>query len=141
MQYIKYAVCSAAGLIGGLVSWLFGGWDSSIVTLLTFMAIDYLTGLIVAGIFKKSPKTESGTLQSKVGWKGLAKKVMTLLFVLIGVRLDITLGTDYIRDAVCIAFITNELLSIIENAGLMGIPIPAPIKKAIDILRSKEEDK
>ena len=64
---------------------------------------------------------------------------MTLLFVLIAYRLDLAIGVDYIRDAVIIGFIANELISIVENAGLMGIPLPAVIKNAIDILKRKGE--
>lgn len=103
------------------------------------MAIDYAAGLTVAGVFHASKKTESGTLESRAGWKGLCRKGMTLLFVLIGYRLDLAIGSNYVRDAVCIAFIVNELISIVENAGLMGIPIPAAITKAIDVLKSKTD--
>ena len=66
---------------------------------------------------------------------------MTLLIVVIANRLDMQLGTSYIRDSVCIAFIVNECLSIIENAGLMGCPIPAPIKNAIEVLKNKDNSK
>ena len=118
---------------------LFGGWTASLTTLLIFMLIDYTTGLIVAGVFHASKKTESGALESRAGYKGLCRKGMILLFVLIGYRLDLAIGTSYIRDAVCIAFIANELISIVENAGLMGLPIPSVITKAIDVLNQKGE--
>ena len=101
------------------------------------MAADYITGLLVAGVFKKSPKTETGALESKAGWKGLIKKGVTLLVVLIACRLDVEFGTTYIRDAVVIAFLVNEIVSLVENAGLMGIPIPKPILNAIDMLKKK----
>jgi toxin secretion/phage lysis holin len=104
------------------------------------MGVDYLTGLIVAGVFHQSPKTVSGTLESRAGFKGLIRKGMILILVWVGYRLDIAVGASYIRDAICIAFIVNELVSIIENAGLMGIPIPAVITKAIDILQQKTMD-
>lgn len=135
---MKSAFISIVGAIGSAIAYLFGGWDSSILTLLIFMAIDYITGVIVAGIFHKSNKSGSGALESRAGWKGIIKKCVTMLFVIIAVQLDSLVGTSYIRDAVCIAFITNELLSIIENAGLMGIPIPAIITKSIELLKSKE---
>lgn len=135
---MKNAICTAIGIAGSLVASIFGGWTASLTTLLIFMGIDYATGLIVAGVFHKSPKTETGTLESRAGFKGLIRKFMILLFVLIGYRLDVAVGTTYIRDAVCIAFIVNELLSIVENAGLMGIPIPAVITEAIDILKQKK---
>lgn len=134
---MKNAICTAIGIMGSLVASLFGGWTASLTTLVIFMGIDYLSGLVVAGVFHASPKTETGTLESKAGFKGLIKKVMILLFVLIGHRLDVAVGTAYIKDAVCIAFMANELISITENAGLMGLPIPAIITNAIDILKKK----
>lgn len=134
---MKNAICTAIGLVGGFIASLFGGWTASLTTLMIFMGIDYVSGLVVAGVFHKSPKTETGTLESRAGFKGLIKKLMILLFVLIGYRLDVAVGTAYIKDAVCIAFMANELLSIVENAGLMGIPIPAVITNAIDILKKK----
>lgn len=135
---MKNAVCFGCGVVGSFLSYLLGGWSDAIVTLLLFMLIDYITGLLVAGVFHASNKTESGALESRVGWKGLVKKGCTLLFIVIANRLDMQLGTSFIKDSVCIAFITNELLSIIENAGLMGLPIPTAITKAIDILNKKE---
>lgn len=136
---MKQTICTAVGLTGAVVTKLFGGWDDALVTLLIFMLIDYVSGLIVAGVFKKSPKTDTGALESKAGWKGLCRKCMTLLFVLIAYRLDLTIGVSYIRDTVIIAFITNEAISIVENAGLMGLPLPAVITKAIDILQKKTQ--
>lgn len=133
----KNKLCAIVGAAGGLIASCFGGWTSSLTTLLIFMAIDYATGLITAGVFHKSPKTETGTLESRAGFKGLCRKGVILLFVLIGYRLDLAVGTSYIRDAVCIAFIANELISIVENAGLMGIPIPEAITNAIDLLKNK----
>ena len=79
-------------------------------------------------------------MESRAGWKGLVRKGMTLLIVLIACRLDVMLGVNYIRDAVVIAFVVNETLSIIENAGLMGVPIPAAITKAIEMLREKSDE-
>lgn len=128
------------GVVGSSIATLFGGWDSAIVTLLIFMGMDYITGLMVAGVFHKSQKTETGALESRAGWKGLCKKGVTLFIVLIGCRLDMLLGSNFIRDAVVIAFIANETISIIENAGLMGVPIPKVITKSIDILKSRAEE-
>lgn len=137
---MKSIICTIAGTVGSAVAWLFGGWDASIITLLIFMGIDYITGLIVAGVFHKSNKSANGALESRAGWKGLVKKGVTILFVVVAVRLDMLIGTSYIRDAVCIAFIANELLSIVENAGLMGIPIPAVITKGIELLKEKGDE-
>lgn len=133
-------VCSMLGVAGSFLSGLFGGWSLGLSTLLIFMGIDYVTGLIVAGVFKKSKKTETGTLESRAGWKGLCRKGMTLLMVLVACRLDLALGATFIRDAVVIAFVSNEAISIIENAGLMGLPIPSAIRNAIDVLKSKAEN-
>ena len=136
---MKGYILSAVGAIGSGIAYLFGGWTASITTLLIFMIVDYLTGLIVAGVFHKSKKSDTGSLESRAGWKGLCKKCMTLLFVIVAHRLDLQIGTSFIKDAVCIAFITNELLSIVENAGLMGIPIPKAITKAIAVLNGEED--
>ena len=140
---MKTGILTSIGVAGGAVAALFGGWDAAIATLLIFMGIDYVTGLMVAGIFHRSAKSETGALESRAGWKGLCRKGMTLLIVIIAARLDLMLGTTVIRDAVVIAFVANETISIVENAGLMGVPIPAAIVKAIDILntRASEEGK
>jgi toxin secretion/phage lysis holin len=136
---MKTVICTTAGLIGGTIAVAFGGWNSSLTTLVIFMAIDYITGLIVAGVFKRSGKSGTGGLESGAGWKGICKKGVALLVVLVAARLDITLGIDYCRTTVVIAYIANELISITENAGLMGVPIPEKIVKAIDILKKQTE--
>lgn len=135
---MKNSILAYLGAAGAILTNAFGGWNAAMTTLLIFMAADYITGLLVAGVFHKSKKTESGTLQSHAGWVGLCKKGVMLLIVLIAYRIDLTIGSNYIRDAVIIAFCGNELLSIVENAGLMGVPIPAVITKAIDVLKNKE---
>ena len=136
---MKEGICTGIGVVGAFIASLFGGWDTGLVTLVIFMCIDYISGLIVAGVFHQSKKTQSGTLESRAGWKGLCRKGMTLLVVLIAYRLDLVIGSSYIRDAVIIGFIANESISIVENAGLMGIPLPEVITKAIDVLTSKSK--
>lgn len=136
---MKNILCTAAGVVGSFIASLFGGWDTGIGTLVLFMVIDFFSGLAVAGIFKRSTKTKTGALESKAGFKGLCRKCMTLLFVLIAYRLDLAIGTNYIRDMVIIGFMANELISIVENAGLMGLPLPAALIKAIDVLKRKAE--
>lgn len=135
----KVAFCASIGAIGGFIVDMFGGWSEDMVTLIIFMAIDYIMGIIIAGVFKKSKKTASGALESKVGWKGLCKKGVTLLFVLIAHRLDVSLGVHYIKTATIIGFIVNEAISIIENAGIMDIPLPKALIKAVEVLKQKEE--
>lgn len=136
---MKNVVCTAIGVAGSCIATLFGGWDAALTTLLIFMGVDYITGLIVAGVFQKSQKSADGALESRAGWKGLCRKGMTLLVVLVACRLDMVTGSNFMRDATIIAFIANETLSIIENAGLMGVPIPAVVVKAIDILKQKAD--
>ncbi len=134
---MQYRLCAACGIMGSLLSWCFGGWDAALQALVICMAVDYLSGLAVAGIFKHSLKTETGGLNSRIGFQGLVKKGMMLLIVLIAHRLDAVLAVTYIRDGVCVAFLVNELISILENAGMMGIPIPNVLKNAIDVLKQK----
>lgn len=132
-------ICTIFGLFGSAITSIFGGWDAGLTTLLIFMGLDYVSGLLVAGVFKKSPKTDTGALESRAGWKGLCRKGMTLIFVLVAYRLDMSIGTNYIRDAVILAFTANEAISLVENAGLMGVPLPSVITKAIDILQKRTE--
>lgn len=135
---LKATICALIGAMGGLIVKLFGGWSEDMATLIIFMAVDFIMGLVLAGVFQNSNKSKSGALDSHIGWKGLCKKCMTLLFVLVAHRLDISIGTNYIRTMTIIAFITNETISIVENAGLMGVPLPPVIKKAIETLENKD---
>ena len=136
---MKDFICAATGMIGAALAAAFGGWTTAMVTLVIFMGVDYLTGLIVAGIFHRSEKTPNGGLESRAGWKGLVRKGVTLLVVLVAYRLDLLLDVSYIKDAVIIAFCANEAISILENASLMGIPMLPPLQKAIELLRAKAE--
>lgn len=136
---MKDGICTAIGIVGSTIASFFGGFDAALITLLIFMGVDYATGLIVAGVFHKSEKTENGALESRAGWKGLCRKGVSLLVVLVAFRLDMIMGSNFIRDATVIAFIANETISIIENAGLMGVPIPSVITKAIEVLKKKSE--
>ena len=136
---MKKVLCGTVGVAGSGIAYMLGGWDNALQTLVMFMFIDYLMGVAVAFIFKKSPKTETGGLSSVVGFKGLCKKIVMLVFVAIGHRLDTLFAIDYIRNCICFGLMANELISITENAGLMGLPVPDPIKKGIDLLTSKTE--
>lgn len=141
MTRIKEILTAGVGALGGLMSWLYGGFGDAMLVLIVFMALDYMTGLIVAGVFHKSSKSETGALESKAGWKGLCRKGMTLGIVMMAALLDRIMGTAYIRDAVVIGFIFNESLSILENAGLMGVSYPRALKNALDLLNQKGEEK
>jgi toxin secretion/phage lysis holin len=136
---MKAMFCTFSVIVSGAAIALFDRWNSVVVVLIIFMAIDFVTGLIVATVFKNS-KHGKGELESKVCWKGLSKKGVTLLICLMSAYFDLLLGTNFILTAVAIGFIVSESISIIENAGLMGIRIPAQLKDAIAILKSKSKD-
>lgn len=133
---MKEYITSALALVGGGLSWAIGGFDAVVACLIGAMAIDYITGLIVAGVFHNSPKTEGGRLDSRVGWKGLARKFVTILIVVVANLADVVMGTEGIRAAVCIGFFANECLSLVENAGHMGLRIPKKLADAIEELVS-----
>lgn len=138
---MKETILAALGTIGALIAHAFGGWTSALTTLCILMLADYITGFLVAAIFHKSPKTETGSLDSNIGWKGITKKCMVLLLVFVAHRMDQAIGTAYIKDGVCIAYIINEIVSLIENAGLMGVPVPEILLNAIEALKaSKAKD-
>ena len=133
---MKETICAIIGAVGGCIAAIFGGWDAALATLLIFMCIDFATGMITAAL-GRSKKSKSGGMSSKVGWTGLAKKFSVLMLIVVAVRIDILLNSNYVRDTVCIAFCCNELISILENAGLMGIELPDGLKNAIDLLQKK----
>ena len=139
MTRIKEILTAGVGALGGLMSWLYGGFGDAMLVLIVFMALDYMTGLIVAGVFHKSSKSETGALESKAGWKGLCRKGVTIAIVMMAALLDRVIGTSYIKDAVIVGYIFNEGLSILENAGLMGVPYPKALKNALDLLNKKSE--
>ena len=136
---MKHIICTVGGLVGGAAAALFGGWTEGLLVLVILMALDYFSGLIVAGIFHNSPKSPGGGLESKAGLKGLIRKVFILALVAAAHMIDRLIGADYVRDAAVIGFGLNEVISVLENAGLMGIPIPKSLRKAIDVLQKREE--
>lgn len=117
---------------GGLVSFIFGGWTTLLGVLLSIVILDYITGLIVAYI--------QGNLSSNQGLKGIAKKVVIFALVSVGNIIDIILGSSpFIREAVIIFYIINEVISIVENTGKAGVPIPDKLKKGIKIFKEKSK--
>lgn len=134
----KSYFCMLTGTLGGAFAWIFGGWDAAMAALLVCMGVDYISGSIVALVFHNSPKSETGSYLSAYGLKGLCKKGLMLLFVLVAVQIDRVLGVDYTRDAVCIGFCVNEILSIIENLGLAGIPMPQAVTDALEQLKNEK---
>lgn len=136
----KTEICTLVGVVGAAIAQLFGGWDTALQTLLIFMLIDFVMGIIVSAVFHKSKKNETGALSSAILWKGVCKKVCTLLIVICANYADKLLVTDYVRDVVVIGFCAAELLSIVELAGLMGIlpkPVQQLLERVIDILNRK----
>lgn len=134
---MKQGICTTFGVIGAGIAAAFGGWDAAMAALLVCMGVDYLSGSIVALVFHNSQKSETGAYNSAYGLKGLCKKGLMLLFVLVAVQMDRMLGADYVRDAVCIGFCSNEVLSIVENLGLAGVPMPQAVTKALEQLQKK----
>ena len=133
-------LCVIVGAIGGVVAHFFGEYDMIFEALIVLMVCDYVSGLIVAGVFKRSNKTKNGGLNSKAGFKGLCRKIMTLVFVVVAHYIDVVLGIDYVRNAVIIGFCANECLSIVENAGIMGLPLPAAVINGVELLKNKAEE-
>ena len=121
----------------GTMIYFIGGFDLFLEALLVCMVIDYLMGLTIAGLYQRSDKTDTGGLNSFVGWMGISKKITSLLFIIIAVELQKITGLIGIREGVIIVLVTNEIISIIENAGVMGIPVPEQLTKMIDVLKQK----
>lgn len=137
---IQYILDTAIGVVGALIYLAVGDITAELSTLVWLMLLDMVTGFLVASVFKASPKTTSGSLSSKEMLKGFVRKVGMLMLVAIAYRLDNVLNVNYLKNATTIALIVEECLSLIENIGLMGIPIPKFISSAIDVLNSKVQD-
>ena len=137
---MKEAVCTSIGIVGSMIISLLGAWDAPMKALIICMIIDYLSGLAVAGIFHKSKKSENGALNSRSGLKGLCMKCMILFIIVAIIQVGKVLNVDWLRNATIIGFISNEFISIVENAGLMAMRLPKPVYKAIDILNDKEKE-
>ena len=138
---MKVKFCSIVGVIGSSVMAFVDKGGAALETLVIFMIIDYITGISVAVFWRRSGKTKRGLLKSEAGWRGLCKKGMILGFVLIGNRLDILLDTNYVMNTICIGYAMNELISIMENAGLMGIPLPAVVQGIVEVLSDEDFQK
>ena len=134
---IKNGILAVFSVIGSFAANSLGGWDASLQVLIALMVTDYITGVLVAAVWHKSSKSSSGTLNSVAGFKGILKKCAILLLVWIGVLLDNATGANYIRMAVILFFIGNEGISLLENLGLMGVPFPAFLRRALEALRDQ----
>lgn len=134
---VKNGVLAALAVVGSWIANSLGGWNASLQVLIALMVTDYITGVLVAAVWHKSSKSSSGTLNSVAGFKGILKKCMILLLVWIGVLLDDATGANYIRMAVILFFVGNEGISLLENLGLMGVPFPAFLRRALEALRDQ----
>lgn len=124
---------SFVAIVATFLTYLFGSWDVALSVLIVFMALDYVTGVVYAYTQDK--------LNSEVGFKGLVKKCMILVVLIIGVMLDKMLsnGTWVFRTLVAYFYIANEGISLLENIANLGVPIPEKIKVALEQLEQKDE--
>ena len=137
--HIKNTVLAVLAATGSAVAQALGGWDVALKVLICFMALDYITGWLVAAVWHKSAKSKTGALDSKASYKGLVKKGVMLALVWMAALLDQATGSDFARDAVCMFFIANEGLSILENTAVMGVPYPAFIKNMLDAIHQASD--
>lgn len=125
-----YKVGSTA--LGAVIGYLYGGWSVLLGVLLTFVVFDYVSGMMAAYV--------EGRLKSEIGFKRIPKKIMIFAMVAVAHLVDKAIGTNNLfRDATIFFYLANELLSIIENAGRIGLPVPEQIKQAVEILKGKSE--
>ena len=134
---IKNGVLAVIAAVGAFITNALGGWDVLLQVLVGMMAADYLTGLLIAAVWRKSSKSASGALDSKASFKGLVRKSMVLLLAYVAVLLDEAIGTNYIRAAVIIFYIGNEGLSLLENLCVMGVPHPKFLEEILQVLQDK----
>lgn len=129
ISYIKLGVVS----LGTLFTWIFGAWDFPLITLVVFIFLDYLTGVIKGCINKE--------LCSNIGLKGIAKKGSILIVILVATMLDRLLsnGSWMFRTMICYFYISNEGISILENCAALGVPIPEVLTKALKQLNNKND--
>ena len=139
IKTIYYSCLGGIAAIGTIIAEALGGWDAGLKTLVIFMAIDYCTGILCALVWKKSPKTETGAFESKASLKGLIRKCAVLILVYIGALLDELTEQTIVRTAVIMFFIANDGFSIIENLGIMGVPMPEIVKNAFELLRDQKD--
>lgn len=137
VMHIKNVVLVGFAAVGGFLANALGGWDVTLRVLVGFIAADFVLGLAVAAVFKKSPKSKNGALESGACFKGLVRKGVILLFVWLGANLDELLGVTYVRTAICMFFIANEGLSILESTAIIGVPWPPFVKNMLEALRKQ----
>ena len=142
LQNIWTNIVKSVAAAGGFVLGLYGKWDVLMTVLVCCMAVDYVLGIIVA-LMGKSPKTENGGLASDIGFKGLLKKAVIMMLVLLASLVDMAIGTgaNSFRTMACLFYIANEGLSVIENSALAGVPWPEKLKNALEMMKTKDDVK
>jgi toxin secretion/phage lysis holin len=132
MERFDVVFKTVAASFGASVGFFFGGWSEVLTLLVSLVGIDYLTGFLASAV--------EGRLSSRVGFRGIPKKIMIFVMVAVGHLVDTAIGTNHMfRDAAIFFYCANELVSILENAGRMGLPVPERLRQTIDILRGKSE--
>ena len=133
MDRIDVVFKSVLAATGAIFGYLFGGWTILLQILLTAVIIDYVSGMIASGV--------AGELSSKVGFRGIAKKVMIFLLVAVGNLIDKAMGEgSAVQTAIIFFYLGNEILSILENAGKIGLPIPQKLQDAVAILKGRGDE-
>jgi len=126
--YLKLAVA----VVGTFLTMFFGGWDTMLRVLVLFVAIDYVVGVTAAWFEKK--------LNSDIGARGIVKKFLLFVIVALAVQVDLALGQEIFRSLAIWFYLANEALSIIENAGRCGVPIPSFLKTALEQMKQKADE-
>lgn len=121
---VNNVIKGSAGVCGGVVSYLWGGWDMFLSTLVTMMALDYILGIMCG--------YTSAKLSSQVAFKGITKKVAMFAVVAVAYRIDVVTGAEgVIRGAILFSYIATEGISILENAAMLDAPIPEGLKEKL----------
>ena len=123
--------------IGDALLGLIGGWDSTLSLLLAMMSLDYLSGIFV-GCVGKSPKSATGCLDSRASFRGLLQKGLLLMVIAVAAQIDSTLNGSFVRATTAWFYITNEAISVLENAALAGVPMPTKLLKVLGKLHDKQ---
>jgi toxin secretion/phage lysis holin len=133
MERLEVVYKTGAAAIGAVVGFLFGGWSKVLILLITLVVIDYATGFLAGAV--------EGKLSSKVGFRGIAKKIMIFVMVAVGHLVDTAIWTNHMfRDAAIFFYCANELLSIYENAKRMGVAVPERLMQAVEVLKGKSKE-
>ena len=135
MENIQEKIKGSIAILGTIFTWLFGAWDMALIVLISFMALDYVTGLIKGWNNK--------TLSSHIASKGIARKSLIFIVLIVAVLLDrlLNTGTWVFRTLVCYFYIANEGISLLENCAELGLPIPDNIKDALIQLKEGDSKK